>query len=379
VADQAVEVDFALTEAQQMLRDTTRQFLADRAPAEVVRELAETDSGFDLKLWQAGAELGWHGLAIPEAYGGAGYTFAELSIVLEELGRALFPGPFLSTVVMAADALLTSGTEEQKQAYLPGISLGERTVGVALFEGPIGAGVEDITMVAEASSGGWVLAGQKTNVIFGHAVDALLVAARTPVGLSLFIVPTDTKGVSTESVPTLDATTQQAHVTLDGVEVGNDAMLGEEGSAGPVVERMLRLASVAVALDQVGGAQWCLETSVEHGKTRFQFGRAVGSFQAIKHRCADMLVAVEHARSVAYHAARVTEDRDELAIAAPLAKSNCSEAYLAAAAETIQILGGTGFTWEHDLHLYFKRAKSSSLMFGNARHQRRLLADALGW
>lgn len=379
MADQAVEVDFALTEAQQMLRDTTRQFLADRAPAEVVRELADTDSGFDLKLWQAGAELGWHGLAIPETYGGAGYTFAGLSIVLEELGRALFPGPFLSTVVIAADALLTSGTEEQKRAYLPGISTGESTVGVALFEGPTGAGLEDITMVAETSRGGWVLAGQKTNVIFGHVVDVLLVAARTPAGLSLFLVPTDTKGVSTESVPTLDPTTQQAHVTFDGVEVGTEAMLGEEGSAGAVVERMLRLASVAVALDQVGGAQWCLETSVEHGKTRFQFGRAVGSFQAIKHRCADMLVAVEHARSVAYHAARVTDNRDELAIAAPLAKSNCSEAYLAAAAETIQILGGTGFTWEHDIHLYFKRAKSSSLMFGNARHQRRLLADALGW
>ncbi|MDH3261677.1 MAG: acyl-CoA/acyl-ACP dehydrogenase [Acidimicrobiia bacterium] len=375
---ETVNVDFALTEAQEMLRQTTRQFLADRVPPEVVRELAESDEGFDKKLWQSGAELGWHSLAIPEAYGGAGYTFAELSVVLEEFGRALFPGPFLSTVVMAADAILTVGTEEQKQAYLPGIAIGEHTVAVALSEGPLEAGSEGITTSAQAAGDGWVLTGKKTNVIFGHTVDTLLVAARTAGGLSLFLVPADTSGVVKESVPTLDATTRQAHVTFTDAPVGGASLLGREGAGGPVVDRMLRLAAVALALDQVGGAQWCLETSVEHGKTRFQFGRAIGSFQAIKHRCADMLVAVEHARSTAYHAARVTEHEAELAIAAPLAKSVCSDAYLQAAGESIQILGGTGFTWEHDVHLYFKRAKSTALMFGDARHHRRLLADALG-
>jgi len=378
VGDIVPNVDFALTEAQEMLRETTRQFLSDRAPKDVVRALAETEEGFDKKLWIAGAELGWHSLAIPEDYGGAGYTFAELSIVLEELGWALFPGPFLSTVVMAADAILTAGSEEQKQVYLPVIATGEHTVAVALFEGPAGAGVTDIAMSAEPADDGWVLAGKKTNVVFGHAVDTLLVGTNNDHGITLFLVAADSPGVSIEAVPTLDATTKQAHVTFDDVRVGPGSLLGQEGAAVPVVERMLRLAAVALALDQVGGAQWCLETSVEYGKTRFQFGRAIGSFQAIKHRCADLLVGVEHARSTAYHAARVTDSSDELSIAAPLAKSVCSDAYLQASGETIQILGGTGFTWEHDIHLYFKRAKSTALMFGDVRHQRRLLADALG-
>ena len=378
MADTVESVDFALTEAQDMLRQTTRQFLADRVPQDVVRDISETGEGFDKKLWQAGAELGWHGLAIPEEYGGAGYTFAELSIVLEELGRALFPGPFLPTVVMAADAILSSGTEEQKQAHLPAIAMGQHTVAVALSEGPNAVGVEDISMTAELSGDGWVLSGRKTNVVFGQTADTFLVAARSAGGTSLFLVPSDTAGVTVEVVPTMDATTKQATVAFADVLVAPGGLLGIEGGADPVVERMLRLAGVALALDQIGGAQWCLETAVEHGKTRFQFGRAIGSFQAIKHRCADMLVAVEHARSTAYHAARVTDHPDELSIAAPLAKSMCSDAYLQAAGETIQILGGTGFTWEHDLHLYFKRAKSSALMFGDARYQRRLLADQLG-
>lgn len=378
MADETLNVEFALNEAQEMLRQTTRQFLADRAPLEAVRQLADTEAGFDEKLFQAGAELGWHSLAIPEEYGGAGYTFAELSIVLEELGRALFPGPFLSTVVMAADAIMSAGTEDQKQAYLPGIAMGDHTVGVALFEGPGGTGVEDIRVAAEPVGSGWVLTGKKTNVVFGHAVDTVLVAARTAGGVSLFLVPSGTSGVAAEPVPTLDATTKQAHITFADVSVGAEALLGQEGAAGPVIERMLRLAAVGLALDQVGGAQWCLETSVEHGKTRFQFGRAIGSFQAIKHHCADMLVEVEHARSAAYHAARVTHDETELQVAAPLAKSLCSDSYSHVAGETIQILGGTGFTWEHGVHLYFKRAKSTALMFGDARHQRRLLGDALG-
>ena len=378
MADTVESVDFALTEAQEMLRQTTRQFLADRVPKDVVRAVSETGEGFDKELWLAGAELGWHSLAIPEEYGGAGYTFAELSIVLEELGRALFPGPFLPTVVMAADAILSVGTEEQKQAYLPAIAMGDHIVAVALSEGPTGVGAEDISMSAELSGDGWVLSGRKTNVIFGHTADTFLVAARSAGGTSLFLVPADSSGVTIEVVPTLDATTKQATVTFADAPVAPGALLGIEGGADPVVERMLRLAGVALSLDQVGGAQWCLETAVEHGKTRFQFGRAIGSFQAIKHRCADMLVAVEHSRSTAYHAARVTDHPDELSIAAPLAKSVCSDAYLQAAGETIQILGGTGFTWEHDVHLYFKRAKSSALMFGDARYQRRLLADELG-
>ncbi|MDF1595560.1 MAG: acyl-CoA/acyl-ACP dehydrogenase [Acidimicrobiia bacterium] len=371
-------VTFALTEEQEMLRQTTRQFLADRVSPTVVRDLMETETGFDAALWQSGAELGWHSLAIPEEYGGAGYTFAELSVVLEEMGRALFPGPFLSTVVMAANAILIGGSDSQKKELLPGIAMGESVMTMALFEGSHGAVTDDIRMTAAQDGGDWVLDGVKKNVLFGHVAGTIVTAARTPNGLSLFLVPADAGGLSAEHVPTLDAIRKQATVTFAGVRLGPEALLGSEGTAGDVIDQVLRLASVALSLEQVGGAQWCLETSVEHGQTRFQFGRAIGSFQAIKHRLADMLVSVEHAKSTAYHAARIVDDATEMLVAAPLAKSVCSEAYLGAASDTIQILGGTGFTWEHDTHLYFKRAKSTSLMFGGVRHQRRLLAEALG-
>lgn len=371
-------VTFALTEEQEMLRRTTRQFLEDRVPAAKVREMADSTTGFDAALWQSGAELGWHSLAIPEEYGGAGYTFAELSVVLEEMGRSLFPGPFVSTVVMAANAILLGGNDAQKKELLPGIAMGESVMTMALFEGPRGAGPGDISMVAGRHGDAWVLDGVKQHVLFGGVAGTIITAANTPGGLSFFLVPADAEGVSVEPVHTLDATRKQATVTFSGVRLGDEALLGEEGSAGPVLDRVLRLTSVALALEQVGGAQWCLQTSVEHAQTRFQFGRAIGSFQAIKHRLADMLVSVEHARSAAYHAARVVDDPGEMLIAAPLAKSVASEAYLTAASDTIQVLGGTGFTWEHDTHMYFKRAKSTSLMFGGVHHQRRLLAEVIG-
>lgn len=361
-----------------MLRQTTRQFLDDRVSPTVVRALMDTETGFDEKLWQSGAELGWHSLAIPEEFGGAGYTFAELSVVLEEMGRVLFPGPFLSTVVMAANAILLGGTDSQKKEMLPGIATGESIMTMALFEGAHGATVDDIGMAASQDGDLWVLDGVKEHVLFGHVAGTIITAARTEGGLSLFLIPSDADGLTAEHVDTLDATRKQATVTFSKVRVNGDALLGREGSAGPVLDEVLRLASVALALEQVGGAQWCLETSVDHAQTRFQFGRAIGSFQAIKHRCADMLVSVEHAKSTAYHAARVVGDAEEMLIAAPLAKSVCSEAFVRAAADTIQILGGTGFSWEHETHLYFKRAKSTSLMFGGVRHQRRLLAEAIG-
>ncbi|MFW2339359.1 MAG: acyl-CoA dehydrogenase family protein [Acidimicrobiia bacterium] len=371
-------VTFALTEEQDMLRQTTRQFLDDRVAPTFVREMADSKTGFDASLWQSGAELGWHSLAIPEEYGGAGYTFAELSVVLEEMGRSLFPGPFVSTVVMAANAILLGGSDTQKKDLLPGIAMGESVMTMALFEGPRGAGAGDIAMVADRDGDSWVLNGVKQHVLFGEVAGTFITAARTQGGLSFFLVPADAAGLAVEHVDTLDATRKQATVTFTGVRLSDETLLGEEGSAEPVLDAVLRLTSVALALEQVGGAQWCLQTAVEHAQTRYQFGRAIGSFQAIKHRLADMMVSVEHAKSVAYHAARVVEDADEMLVAAPLAKSVASDTYVTAAADTIQILGGTGFTWEHDTHLYFKRAKSTSLMFGGIHHQRKLLAEAIG-
>ena len=372
------QVEFALSEEQQMLRETARRFLQEQVPSSVVRRVSQTESGFDDQLWEAAAALGWQALAIPEEYGGAGFGFVESSIVLQEMGRALFPGPFLSTVVMAANAILLGGTEEQKRHHLPQIASGEELLTMAIFETPHGSTPEDISLEAAKGGDGWVLRGTKTHVPFAGVARTLLVAARTGRGVSLFIVPSDVKGVATEETPTLDSTRPQANVTFDGVRLGPDSILGAEGKAAPVLESVVRLGSVALSLEQLGGAEWCLETSVEHARTRYQFGRAIGSFQAIKHRCADMMVAVEHAKSVAYHAARVTDDQTEMPIAAPLAKSICSESYLRAAKDTIQILGGTGFTWEHDAHLYLKKAMATSLIFGSPRQQRRALAGVLG-
>ncbi|GBD85755.1 acyl-CoA dehydrogenase [bacterium BMS3Abin02] len=371
------EITFALTQEQQMLKETTRQFLEDHVDSKVVRDLMEKPDGYDRELWKAGAELGWHSLAIPEEYGGVGFGFTETSIVIEELGRSLFPGPFLSTVVMATHAILLAGSEQQKQEFLPDVAAGERIMTMALFEGPHGTDPNDIMMRATATDEGWVLDGLKRYVAYGNVADTLVVAARTESGVSLFLVPGDAAGLRVGVVPTLDATRRETDVSFDHVVAGG--LLGTEGSAGPVIERVLLLANVALAVEQVGGTQWCLETAVEYAKTRFQFGRAIGSFQAIKHRCADMLVAVEHGKSAAHWAARNADDEAETRIASPMAKAVCSDAYVGAAGETIQILGGTGFTWEHDVHLYLKRAKSTSLMFGGVRHQRRLLAKALGF
>jgi alkylation response protein AidB-like acyl-CoA dehydrogenase len=302
----------------------------------------------------------------------------ELSIVLEEMGRSLYPGPFLSTVVMAANAILMAGSESQKKTFLPAIAAGDMVMSVALYEGPHSASVDEIALSATPDGDDWILNGTKTNVVFGHVAGTVLTAARTPGGLSLFLVSTEAEGVTTERVDTLDVTRRQATLVFDEVRVGPDGLLGEQGSADSIIENVARLGVVGLALEEVGGAQWCLETAVDHAKTRYQFGRAIGSFQAVKHTCADMLVAVEHAKSTAYHAARVVDDSEELLLAAPLAQLTCSQAFLQAAGDTIQILGGTGFTWEHDAHFYLKRAKADSLMFGGARHQRRLLGDAIG-
>ncbi len=372
------DVTFALTEEQDMLRKVTRQFLDEQAPITNVRELAESDADHDPELWKAGAELGWHGLAIPEQYGGVGYSFVELSIVLEEMGRSLFPGPFLSTVVQASNVILDASSEEQKQRYLPAIAAGESIMTMALFESPHASAPADVAMTAVRDGDGWTLDGEKRWVLDADLADTFIVAAVTDNGLSLFLVDADTPGIEVEMTPSLDTTRREGTVTFADAHIAADKLLGAEGAAAPVLDRVLALTSVALAVEQVGGAQWCLETAVAYAKERYQFGRPIGSFQAVKHKCADMLVAVEHAKSAAYYAARVTDDPDELAIAAPLAKAVCSEAYLKAAGDALQIHGGIGFTWDHDLHYFLKRAKSTSLLFGGVREQRRRLGDALG-
>jgi len=372
-------MDFSFTEEQQMLRDTARRFLDDKAPTEVVRSLMETDEGFDSGLWSDIATQGWQAMAIPEDRGGAGFTFLEMAILMEEMGRTLFPAPYLSSIVLGADLVMTVATDEQQKEILPDVAAGETRLALAHLEASGRWDEEGIQMEARSDGSDLVLDGTKTFVLDGHTAHRLLVPVRTAAGVSIVVVDADAGGVERRRLETMDMTRKQAEVSFDGVRVPSSAVLGEPGAGWPALEQTLRRAAVALAYEQVGGAQRCMEMSVDYAKVRVQFGRPIGSFQAIKHKCADMLVQVESAKSAAYHAGwAATADPAELAVVSHLAKSYCSEAFFFCAAENIQIHGGIGFTWEHDAHLYFKRAKTDELLFGSPAYHRGLLADALG-
>jgi alkylation response protein AidB-like acyl-CoA dehydrogenase len=337
----------------------------------------ETTEGYDPSVWkQMGEQLGLQGLAIPEEFGGSGYSYVELGVVLEEMGRSLLCAPYFSTVVLAANTLLHCGDESAQKEDLPGIASGE-TVATLAFTEPSGRWDADgIQMQASGSGDNWTLDGEKMFVIDGHTADLLLVAARTGAGISLFAVPSDASGVTRTPLSTMDQTRKQAKVEFSGTPA---RLVGTDGAGWDTLDRVLDLAAVGLAAEQVGGAQKCLEMSVEYAKVRVQFGRPIGSFQAIKHKCADMLLEVESAKSAAYYAMwAASELNDELPVVASLAKAYCSDAYFHAAAENIQIHGGIGFTWEHPAHLYFKRAKSSELLLGDPTYHRELLAQRIG-
>ena len=370
-------MNFAFTEEQDELRNTIRAFLEAKSPESAVRELMETEAGYDQAVWSQMAEqMGLQGLHIPEEYGGSGFSYVELGIVLEEMGRRLLAAPFFSTVVLAANALLQSGDDNAKKAHLPGIASGE-TIAALAFTEPSGKWDESgITMEATRSGDAYTLSGTKSFVIDGHTANLLIVAARTANGVSLFTVDGDATGITKTPLSTMDQTRKQAKLEFDSTPA---TLLGEEDNGWDVLSRVLDLAVVGLAAEQVGGAQFVLEMAVQYAKDRVQFGRPIGSFQAIKHKCADMLLEVESAKSAAYYALWcAAEMNDELPSVASLAKAYCSEAYFHATAENIQIHGGIGFTWEHPAHLYFKRAKSSELLFGDPTYHRELLAQRIG-
>jgi alkylation response protein AidB-like acyl-CoA dehydrogenase len=353
---------FAFSEEQLELRSAVRRFLDAKSPAAEVRRLMETDRGYDPAVWaQMAEQLGLQGLAIPEEHGGSGFGPVEQLVVLEEMGRALLCAPYFASVVLAANALLLSGDDAACKDLLPGIADGTTIVTLAAAEGS-GDWRATPTVVATASGTGHVLSGEKSFVLDGHVADLLLVTAVTPAGPSLFAVDATDPSVGRRLLETLDMTRKLAVVTLRETPA---RLVGEDGAAAVVVADVLARAAVALAAEQVGGAQRCLDMAVEYAKLRVQFGRQIGSFQAIKHKCADMLLEVESARSAAYYAAWTGQDRpEELAMIASLAKAYCSEAYAHTAAENIQVHGGIGFTWEHDAHLYYRRARSSEAMFG---------------
>ena len=370
-------MNFAFTEEQEELRKTVRAFLDSKSPETAVRTQMETEQGFDKAVWeQMGSQMGLMGLHIPEEFGGMGFSYVELGVVLEEMGRALLCAPYFSTVVLAANALLQSGDDAAKKKYLPGIAAGETIATLASTE-PSGKWDEaGITMTAKGSGSKFTLDGTKMFVIDGHTASLIIVAARTAKGVSLFAVDGNAKGLTRTALSTMDQTRKQAKLEFKGVE---GELIGTEGKGWEVLSKVFDLAAVGLAAEQVGGAQKVLDMAVEYAKVRVQFGRPIGSFQAIKHKCADMLLEVESAKSAAYYGMWcASEMNEELASVASLSKAYCSEAYFHAAAENIQIHGGIGFTWEHPAHLYFKRAKSSELLFGDPAYHREQLAQRIG-
>ena len=378
-------MDFTFNEEQQELRSIATSFLADNSGPEQVRQATESELGYDPQLWkQIGAELGWTSVIIPEEYGGLGLSYVELIALMEVMGSALLCAPFFSSVCLGGNALLVGGTEEQKKQYLPGIAEGETRATLAATEANGRWDAAGIGAIARKDGGDYLLDGKKTFVLDGHCADLLVVAARREgtsgeEGVSLFAVPADTPGVERRALPTMDQTRRQAEITLSGVRVPAEALMGEEGQGWTPLEKTLQLAAVALSAEQVGGAQKCLDMAVEYAKERVQFGRPIGSFQAIKHKCANMMVEVESARSASYYAGCVAaEDGEELPVVASLAKAYCSDAYFRCAADSIQIHGGVGFTWEYEVHLYFKRAKSTETFLGDAAYHRELVARRIG-
>ncbi len=378
-------MDFAFSEEQNELRRVARRFLEVASAEDRVRSAMATERGYDPSVWeQLSKELAWTALTIPEEHGGLGMSYLDLHPLMEEMGRALLCSPFFSTICLGANALLVGGTEAQKAHYLPAVAAGDVKLTLAYAEQVHPDEPEGIETTYRRDGVDYVLTGAKSYVLDGHTADAIIVVARAPGsrgadGVSLFLVPGETRGLKRVWLPTMDQTRRLAALQLDDVVVPRDALVGLEGSGWTSCEKTLDLARIALAAEQVGGAEKTLDMSVEYAKVRQQFGRPIGSFQAIKHKCADMLTMVESARSAAFYAsALASQGEQDLAEAASGAKSYCSDTFFHCAAENIQIHGGIGFTWEHPAHLYFKRAKSSEALFGDPPFHRERVARCMG-
>ena len=363
-------MNFDFSEDLNMLRDEARKFLAERCPTKTVRRILEGHAPYDRELWQQVAQMGWLGAAVPESYGGAGLGHEGLCVLAEELGRAIAPIPFASSVYLATEAILAHGSDAQKQKYLPKLAAGELIGAFAIGEGADNPRPE---AVAARLQGGSVN-GSKWPVADGGIADFAVVVAKDDTGSPrLAIVDLAGKGVSRQALKTIDPTRDQARLDFDGAPA---ELLGNGGEGWPSVQSLLDRAAVLVAFEQVGGAQACLEMATAYAKDRVAFGRPIGSFQAIKHKLADVYIATELARSNAYYGAwALSTDAPELPLAAAAARVAATEAYHLASKENIQTHGGMGFTWELDCHLFYRRAKMLALALGSARHWKNRLVD----
>ena len=374
-------MDLGLTEEQELLKNFARDFLTNECTEQLVREMEEDERGYTDDLWRGMAEQGWMGLITAEEYGGTGMSFLDLCVLLEEFGRALVPGPYIGTV-LTAGFVEAIGTDAQKQEICPKVAAGDLVMTFALTEPSARFDSEGVETTYEADGDGYVLNGTKLFIPDAHVADTILVAARKPgssgdEGVSLFLVPGNADGVGSTVLKTI-AADKQCEVKLENVRVGADALLGEEGNAWPMVEIAKRYWTVAYCAYLVGLAQRDFEISVDYAKERIQFGRPIGSFQAIQHKAADMVTDVDGSRFIMYRAAwAVTEGEDDADLQVSMAKAWCSDATRRVVAHGQQIHGGIGFTKEYIIQLYFRRQKMAELMWGDADHHREKVAELL--
>ena len=367
-------MDFAFTSDQQLLKNSARAFLDEHCKPATVRLLWDDPRGESEAMWKDMAQLGWLGLALPEAHGGSDLGMVETAVLLDELGRACCPGPYLPTVV-AATAINTAGTDAQKSRWLPAVCSGSARAALALIDGELSYAPEAVTTRAEKSGAGWTLSGVKPFVAWANVADVLVVPARTPEGLTLFLVDPSSRGITLTPVTGMDLATRWVNVTLDKVPVGAEAVLGKPGQGQPLLEAVLRAGAIGASAEMLGAARRCLDMAVEYAKVREQFGQPIGSFQAIRHKCAEMLLEVENSHAAVYYAAWALDARaDDADMAASVAKAYVGDSARKVCGEAIQVHGGIGFTWEYDLHLYFKRAKALEVQYGDADYHRELIA-----
>jgi alkylation response protein AidB-like acyl-CoA dehydrogenase len=377
-------MDIGFTEEQELLRTSARRFLENECPAAFVRQRMAEPAAMTEGFWQKVADQGWLGILYPEATGGSGLGLVDMAVLMEEMGRAVMPGPFFSTVLLGGATILKAGSQAQRQDWLPRIAAGSAKLSLAWTEPNARWDAAGIQATGREAAGGFILSGTKLFVPDAHLSDALVVAVRTrdgstlEDGVSLLLVPKDAAGLTITLLPTIDETRKLCEVKLDNVAVPAAALLGEKHAGWPALARVLDRATGALCAEMCGGAQRVLDMTAAYAKIRIAFGKPIGSYQGVKHKAADMLVDVENAKSLTYYAAwAIDEGLAEAPLAVSMAKAYASDAYRKVAGAGIQLHGGIGYTWEHDLHLYFKRAKASEVAFGDASWHRERVARLL--
>ena len=377
-------MDFGLSAEQELLQNTAREFLSQECPPGLVRELYDDPKGFSPELHRKTAELGWTGLLIPEAHGGLGLGMLDMAVLLEEIGRAVVPGPFVFSSVLTTLGLVQAGSAAQQQTWLPRLAAGQAIGTLALLEADDRLDARGVRLKAKKTKHGYVLSGTKMFVPFAEVADVLVVVARTSgkaeQGVSLFLVERQTPGLSLTPLDIVDQTRRVYRAEFQQVAVPKTALLGKKDKGWKIVARLLDAACVALAADSLGGAQKALELAVEYTKTRTQFNRPIASFQALKHMAAEMAGDIEPARSLVWYAAYAFDALPaEASRAAALAKARLSDVYARTTNRAVQMHGGIGFTWEHDMHFWFKRAKWNEFAFGDATYHRERLARLEGF